>query len=317
MTADGWNLVCLIGPTASGKTALSLEIAQHIPLRIISVDSAMVYRGMDIGTGKPSAEWLHRFPHEFVNLIDPSQPWSAGDFLQQLGPAIARAKHANQIPILVGGTMLYFYLLLQGIAPAPALSDALKEQLRMRAQAEGTHSLHRQLSELDPESAQRIGVNDYVRIERALGVALQTGRTLSHFQRQQKPFLPPASNVLLLCIQKEREQLYLRIQRRFDQMVSDGLVDEVLQLKQRSDMEPELPAMRAIGYRQVWKWLDGEGSFKSMEAQVLTASRILLKRQMNWLNRFQGLRNILTVEDALTQISAFHQTVAQVPTSGQ
>jgi tRNA dimethylallyltransferase len=279
-TAGG--VVFLMGPTAVGKTDAAVELVQRLPLEIVSVDSAMVYRGMDIGTGKPSPEVLARAPHRLIDIRTPQEPYSAGEFrgdaLREMAAIWANAK----LPLLVGGTGLYFRALRRGLASLPRADYAVRERLCAEAAEHGWGRLHARLIQLDPDSARRIHPNDPQRIQRALEVYELSGRTLSqHHVRAATGLGCPVFAVAL--VPGERARLHERIERRFRGMLARGLIEEVRALRGRPGVHAGLPAMRAVGYRQVWEYLEGRGDRSAMERRAVHATRQLAKRQLTWL----------------------------------
>jgi len=287
--------ICLMGPTASGKTALALALCEHYPFEIVSVDSALVYRGMDIGTAKPTAEELARAPHHLIDIRDPVEPYSAADFRVDALRLIGEIRARGRIPLLVGGTMLYFKVLREGIADLPAADPQVRADLLAQAGREGWPALHRELERVDPAAAARIHPNHSQRIQRALEVFRLTGTALSELQRAQaeEPALP------LFCLALapvDRALLHRRIAQRFEQMLEQGFIDEVARLRARGDLDPDLPSMRAVGYRQVWNYLDGECERAALLEQGIIATRQLAKRQFTWLRQWSDLNWILTGE---------------------
>ncbi|MFC3606857.1 tRNA (adenosine(37)-N6)-dimethylallyltransferase MiaA [Stutzerimonas tarimensis] len=283
--------IFLMGPTASGKTDLALELARVLPCELISVDSAMVYRGMDIGTAKPSAELLTRFPHRLVDIRDPLESYSAAQFREDALAAMAEIAGVGRIPLLVGGTMLYFKALLDGLADMPGADPDIRAALERQAETEGVAALHRLLAAVDPESAARIHPNDPQRLVRALEVFQVSGLTMSEHRRRQilqTGGAPGAANfpytvVQLAIAPEQRQTLHHRIEQRFGQMVEQGLIEEVERLRSRGDLHPALPSMRSVGYRQVWDYLDGTLTRGEMISRGVIATRQLAKRQFTWL----------------------------------
>jgi len=288
-----------MGPTAAGKTDLALALARVLPCDLISVDSALVYRGMDIGTAKPSAELLREFPHRLVDIRDPVQSYSAAEFISDALAAMEQSSASGRIPLLVGGTMLYFKALIEGLADMPAANAAVRMELEAQAQAEGLVPLHRLLAEVDPESAARIHPNDPQRLIRALEVYRVSGVSMTEHrarQRLQKAGAgAPDAGVLPYTVAQlsiapaQRQVLHQRIEQRFVAMVEQGFVEEVEALRRRSDLHPELPSMRAVGYRQVWSYLDGAYSRDEMVQRGVIATRQLAKRQLTWLRGWEGV----------------------------
>ena len=287
MTAPS-AVIFLMGPTASGKTALATELYQHLPSELISVDSALVYRGMDIGTAKPTPAELALTPHHLIDIRDPAEHYSAADFRTDALRLIAEIQHRGNIPILVGGTMLYFKALLDGISPLPEADAAVRAQLEAEAAVKGWAALHAELSDIDPVSAARIHPNDPQRINRALEVYRITGRSLTELTADKgEPFAFPVHQFAIAP--QDRAVLHQRIALRFEQMLAAGFEQEVRSLKQRADLHPDLPSMRCVGYRQMWQYLAGECSYSDMTERGIAATRQLAKRQLTWLRGWQQL----------------------------
>lgn len=277
------KIICLMGPTASGKTPLAVRLVQEFPCEIISVDSAMVYKGMDIGTAKPDAATLNIAPHRLIDMVDPSIPYSAGQFridaLREIKDIIQR----GNIPLLVGGTMMYFRILHQGIALLPRADATVRAQLQARAEQAGWAALHAELQQIDPEAAVRINAQDGQRIQRALEVYILTGKSISHWQAQQTSPLTGYEVHHLAIAPSNRAQLHERIAKRFQLMLDAGFIEEARRLFERGDLTPDLPSMRSVGYRQAWRYLAGEISVEEMRDQAIAATRQLAKRQLTWL----------------------------------
>ncbi|MDJ0739509.1 MAG: tRNA (adenosine(37)-N6)-dimethylallyltransferase MiaA [Gammaproteobacteria bacterium] len=271
-----------MGPTASGKTDLAIALREHLPVELISVDSAMVYRGMDIGTAKPSADELARAPHRLIDICDPADSYSAARFRDDALREMRAIIEAGRIPLLVGGTMLYFRALQHGLAALPAADPAIRARLDAELASHGLAALHRRLRDVDPRAAERIHANDPQRTLRALEVWEASGRPLSELQAAGSEPMPYRA-VKLVRAPASRAALHERIDRRFVAMLEHGLVDEVADLVARGDLTPELPSMRSVGYRQVWEWLRGECSRDDMVARAQAATRQLAKRQYTWL----------------------------------
>jgi tRNA dimethylallyltransferase len=284
-------IVCLMGPTASGKTDLAIQLVERLPLEIISVDSAMVYKGMDIGTAKPDAQTLQRAPHRLIDFLDPAEAYSAARFCEDAVREIEDIRRSGKTPLLVGGTMMYFRSLLQGLAQLPSADDEVRAALAAEAETLGWPELHRQLASVDPQAAARIHPNDPQRISRALEVYRLTGIALSDWIQQPPPTLP-YQPILLGLIPSDRAILHERIALRFEQMLKLGLVEEVRRLYERGDLDIDKPAIRAVGYRQVWQYLGGELDYQAMLAKGIVATRQLAKRQLTWLRSMPGLHNI-------------------------
>lgn len=291
--------IFLMGPTAAGKTDLAIELARLLPCELISVDSALVYRGMDIGTAKPSKEVLAEFPHRLIDIRDPAESYSAADFRTDALAAMAEVTAAGRIPLLVGGTMLYFKALLEGLADMPSADPGVRAELEAWAQAEGWAVLHAELERVDPESAARIHPNDPQRLIRALEVYRVSGMSMSDHRRRQasenEGSGAPGSGQLpytvahLAIAPLQRQVLHARIAQRFRQMLEQGFVAEVESLRARSDLHAALPSIRAVGYRQVWEYLEGKLSYAEMEARGVIATRQLAKRQFTWLRSWSHL----------------------------
>lgn len=283
--------IFLMGPTAAGKTDLAVALAQRLPCELISVDSALIYRGMDIGTAKPDAQLLAEFPHHLVDIRDPLESYSAAEFCADALQAMAQISAAGRIPLLVGGTMLYFKALLEGLAEMPAADAVLRAELEAWAAAEGYAALHEELRRVDPQSAQRIHPNDPQRLVRALEVYRLSGLTMSeHRLRQQargSQGLLPYTVAQLAIAPAQRQILHERIALRFELMLEQGLISEVKALRARGDLHLGLPSMRAVGYRQVWEYLDGNIERHSMVERGVAATRQLAKRQFTWLRGWQ------------------------------
>lgn len=275
--------VCLMGPTASGKTDLAMALCERFPMDIISVDSALVYRGMDIGTAKPTAAELAVAPHRLIDIRDPLETYSAAEFRRDALAAMAEITAAGRIPLLVGGTMLYFKALLGGLAEMPAADAAVRAEIEASARASGWPHVHRQLAEVDPASAQRIHPNHSQRIERALEVFRVSGVTMTEWHRRQSAQRPPYRFLQMAISPADRQVLHRRIARRFDLMLDSGFIAEVERLRGRGDIHADLPSMRAVGYRQVWHYLDGGYDHTAMVEKGVIATRQLAKRQLTWL----------------------------------
>ncbi len=273
-----------MGPTASGKTALALRLAQALDAEIVSVDSALVYRRMDIGTAKPTRAERESVPHHLIDICEPHEVYSAARFRDDALACIETLLTSGRLPLLVGGTMLYYRALTEGLAPMPGADARLREALSARAQRDGWAALHGELARVDPRAAQRIHPHDPQRIQRALEVWHLSGRPISEWQ-QRAPTPPPWRTYKLIVAPAEREQLHQRIAARFDAMLEQGLVAEVARLRADPRLGPELPSMRAVGYRQVWRYLAGEWSFEAMRERAVVSSRQLAKRQLTWLRR--------------------------------
>lgn len=292
-----------MGPTASGKTDLATALYRELPLELVSVDSTLVYRGMDIGTAKPSAEELARAPHRLIDIRDPAEPYSAADFVADAEREIADIHAAGRIPLLVGGTMLYFKALLDGLAEMPAADPAVRERIEHDAREHGWPHVHRQLAEVDPVCAAEIHPNHSQRLSRALEVYLTSGITMTELRRRQReqggPAFTQRFDVTQLAIApRDRKTLHKRIEKRFHLMVESGLVAEVETLYRRGDLNSELPAIRAVGYRQVWDYLEGRCGLDEAIERGIIATRQLAKRQFTWLNGWESVRWIWSENEA-------------------
>lgn len=293
--------IFLMGPTASGKTALAVELVQRFPMEIISVDSALIYKGMDIGSAKPDAETLAKAPHRLIDFLDPSESYSAADFREDALKAMAEITAQGKIPLLVGGTMLYFKVLKEGIAKLPAADETIRAQLLIEAQEKGWPALHRELEQVDPESAARLNPNDAQRLQRALEVYRATGRSLTQWHKQQKTETFPYEVVNIAVSPTDRAVLHDRIAQRFHEMLTQGFYDEVKALYNRGDLNPNMPSMRAVGYRQMWDCLDGKISYAEMEERGIIATRQLAKRQITWLRSWKDLHWLDSLDPNITE----------------
>ena len=277
-------VICLMGPTATGKTDLALALAERFPVDIVSVDSAMVYRGMDVGTAKPSASVLARVPHRLIDVADPAEAYSAARFRSDAVREIRAIRAHGRIALLVGGTMLYFAALQRGLSDLPPADAGVRQALAEAGEREGWPALHRRLAALDPESARRIHPNDRQRIQRALEIHALTGRTRAQQYRRARPAAPwPLLRIAL--VPGERARLHRRIEERFHAMMAAGFLEEVAGLHARDDLSLQRPALRAVGYRQLWQHLDGVCSRAQAVERGIIATRQLAKRQMTWLRR--------------------------------
>ncbi|MFT3931958.1 MAG: tRNA (adenosine(37)-N6)-dimethylallyltransferase MiaA [Spongiibacteraceae bacterium] len=287
--------ICLMGPTASGKTALALEIAKHYPCEIISVDSALVYRGMDIGTAKPTPVELAQVPHHLVDILDPAQTYSAANFRRDALRLIGEIHARGRIPLLVGGTMLYFRVLLEGIADMPSANSAVRDEIAREAERLGWPAIHAELARVDPVAASKIHPQHSQRIQRALEVYRLTGVPISQLQAEGTTQQPGADEtesvrwIQLAVAPADRKVLHARIATRFDAMLEAGFIDEVAALKARGDLHTDLPSIRAVGYRQAWDYLDQRVSYAEMIERGVIATRQLAKRQLTWLRSWPDL----------------------------
>jgi len=301
----------LMGPTATGKTDCAVALARALPVEIISVDSALVYRGMDIGTAKPPPELLAEIPHRLIDILDPAEAYSAARFRADAIAAIREIHAAGRVPLLAGGTMLYFRALEHGLSELPEADPAVRGRLEAAARARGWGALHARLADVDPEAAARIHPNDAQRIQRALEVWELTGQSLSDLQRAGQQQLPwPVAKWVLMP--EARSDLHRRIARRFDQMLAQGFIDEVAALRARGDLHPQLPSMRSVGYRQVWDYLDGRYGREMLRERGIVATRQFAKRQITWLRRERGVTAWLTPEQAQAALlGQVRRTLAQ------
>ncbi len=318
----GW--LAIAGPTASGKTALALALAQRMPVEIISVDSALVFRGMDIGTAKPSAQELASAPHHLIDIRDPLQAYNAAEFVRDARQLLGEIRARGRLPLLIGGTMLYFKALFEGLDEMPAAQPALRAEIEQQAARLGWPALHAQLAEVDPVTADRLSPNDSQRIGRALEVWRASGKTISSFHQRdkaagaQRPLQVDGQPGLLFSLEPvERAWLHGRIAERFDAMLAQGFIDEMVHLRARGDLTPELPAMRCVGYRQAWEALDaaereGRQELNAAELAALRergifATRQLAKRQLTWLRSMPQRRVV-----ACDQPGALQQALAAI-----
>ncbi len=289
-------VVFIMGPTASGKTGLAMELLDRMDADIVSVDSAMIYKGLDIGTAKPTAEELMRAPHALIDVIDPAQSWSVGEFCEAARAEIARSHSNGRIPLLTGGTMMYFRALESGLNELPAADAKVREKIDAMASEQGWPAVHAELSRHDPVAANRIHENDSQRIQRALEVYRLTGTPLSVLQSaRSEPLEFPLIKIALGM--DDREELHRRIHSRFEAMMREGFLDEVAGLFERDDLHGNLPSIRSVGYRQLWMYLEGTLTLDEASEKAKTATRQLAKRQMTWLRSDQNL-NTLPAGDA-------------------
>ena len=316
------SCICIAGPTASGKTAAAMAIAQHHAVEIISVDSALVYRGMDIGTAKPTPDELAAVPHHLVDIRDPLQAYSAAEFVADAERLIQEISARGRLPLLVGGTMLYFKALFDGLDDMPKADPAVRAVLAAEAAAQGWPALHAELARVDPATAARLAPNDSQRISRALEVFRVSGRPLSFFHAQGAAKKAAAGEgdtaapVLISLEPQDRAWLHERIALRFDAMLAAGFIDEVKALRARGDLNPDLPSMRCVGYRQAWEALDGDYPMAELRDKGIFATRQLAKRQITWLRSMPRRRVVACDEpQALQQVLEIVNT--QTPIRGQ
>ncbi len=281
-------IVCLMGPTASGKTQLALNVAQHRPVEIVSVDSALVYRGLDIGAAKPSAEILQQIPHHLINICDPAESYSGGQFCQDVLRLIPQIQARNALPILTGGTMLYFNLLRQGFTKLPEADLNIRKELELETEQQGLAELYARLKKIDPQTAQRLKAQDTQRIQRALELYYATGKTLTEIHQAQTKNAFPYPVINFILMPNDRSVLHQRIAQRFDQMLAAGFITEVEALYQRGDLTTAMPSIRTVGYRQAWSYLVGEIDYELMREKAIAATRQLAKRQLTWLRQWDA-----------------------------
>jgi tRNA dimethylallyltransferase len=272
-----------MGPTGAGKSDLALELVAELPLEIVSVDSALVYRGMDIGTAKPDMETRRRVVHHLIDIRDPAAGYSAGEFVLDAAAVMQDIWRRGRQPLFVGGTMLYFHALSQGIAELPEGDPAVRAAIDEHAAAVGWAEVHRELATVDPDAAARIHTNDPQRIQRALEVYRLTGEPISRLQQARSSILAGVDVVELALAPADRNLLHQRLELRFDAMLAAGFIDEVRALRQRGDLNAEHPSMRAVGYRQIWRYLDGQCALEESRSRAIIATRQLAKRQLTWL----------------------------------
>ncbi|UWS28882.1 tRNA (adenosine(37)-N6)-dimethylallyltransferase MiaA [Erwinia pyrifoliae] len=287
-TAGLPRAIFLMGPTASGKTALAIALRQALPVELISVDSALIYRGMDIGTAKPSAEELALAPHRLLDIRDPSQAYSAAEFRRDALAEMAEITRRGNIPLLVGGTMLYYKALLEGLSPLPSADAAVRQRIEQMAREAGWEALHRQLCDIDPVAAHRIHPNDPQRLSRALEVFFISGKTLTELIKTSGKALPYDVSQFAIA-PASRELIHQRIEQRFHQMLASGFEAEARALFARGDLHTEMPSIRCVGYRQMWSYLSGEIDYDDMVYRGICATRQLAKRQMTWLRGWKDV----------------------------
>ncbi|KOE83834.1 tRNA (adenosine(37)-N6)-dimethylallyltransferase MiaA [Vibrio aestuarianus] len=278
----------LMGPTASGKTEVAIRLRQKYPVEIISVDSALIYKSMNIGTAKPDERELALAPHRLIDILDPSEAYSAADFRRDALQAMHDITAQGKIPLLVGGTMLYYKALLEGLSPLPAANPEIRQQIEQEAAAHGWSFLHDQLKEIDPVSADRIHPNDPQRLSRALEVYRISGKTLTELTQTKGESLPFRVKQFAIA-PKERAELHRRIELRFEKMIEAGFEEEMRALYARKDLHPDLPSIRCVGYRQMWDYLDGNCTLDEAVFRGICATRQLAKRQITWLRSWDDL----------------------------
>ncbi|GAA0795308.1 tRNA (adenosine(37)-N6)-dimethylallyltransferase MiaA [Marinobacterium sediminicola] len=283
------KVIFVMGPTASGKTDLAMRLCDHLPCELISVDSAMVYRDMDIGTAKPTSDELNAYPHRLVDILDPAEAYSAAQFREDALAQIADIQQADRIPVLVGGTMLYFNALQQGLAALPEADPELRARVEAEAAERGWPAIHARLAELDPEGARRLKPTDSQRLQRALEVVLLTGKPISEHWREQAEADLPFEIIPIALAPAERSRLHQRIEQRFDIMLKSGFEEEVRRLWERGDLHAGMPSIRCVGYRQMWSYFSGDYDRETMRYKGVVATRQLAKRQLTWLRGWEGV----------------------------
>jgi len=281
-------VIFIMGPTAAGKTDLAVALQQQLGCELISVDSALIYKGMDIGTAKPSAQELRQAPHRLIDILEPTEAYSAANFRNDALAAMAEITAAGKIPLLVGGTMLYFRALEHGLADLPAANQQVRAQLDADTEQHGLMAMHQRLQQLDPDSAARIHPNDPQRIQRALEVYEVSGKTMTELHAEAAKDKLQYRIAKIIVAPQDRSILHQRIEKRFKIMIEKGFIDEVVCLRQRGDLGLNLPSMRAVGYRQVWDYLDGQYNYEEMLQKGVVATRQFAKRQLTWLRTEQG-----------------------------
>nr|WP_296669738.1 tRNA (adenosine(37)-N6)-dimethylallyltransferase MiaA [Sulfuricaulis sp.] len=279
-----------MGPTAAGKTALALELHDAFPVEIISVDSSQVYRGMDIGTAKPTTVELARAPHRLIDIRDPMQAYSAAEFCADAAREMEAITHAGKMPLLVGGTMFYFHALEFGLSDLPSADAAIRERLSVEAAQQGWEELHSRLQSVDPQSAKRIHPNDAQRIQRALEIYELTGQSLTELASTRQDISLPYRLIKIALWPQDRKKLHARIEQRFHAMLEQGFLSEVEKLYARGDLQASMPSVRTVGYRQIWECLTGKINYSEMIEQALAATRQLAKRQITWLRSYPDTR---------------------------
>lgn len=295
-----------MGPTAAGKTGVAIQLADRFPVELVSVDSALVYRGMDIGTAKPDAKTLQRYPHALVDILDPEEPYSAGEFIRDAEQAIDAIFERGNLPLLVGGTMMYFRTLISGMAELPPADEAVREAIDAEAAVSGWPALHAELAGIDPVAAGRINPNDSQRIQRALEVCRVSGRKLTEWHASTMPAREDFRFLRIALLPEPRSVLHERIEQRLEQMLEQRFVDEVLRLRERPGLTASHPSMRAVGYRQYWEHLDGDFDADEARQRALAATRQLAKRQITWLRSEPELFAVNPLEtDVLSAISGY------------
>jgi len=295
-----------MGPTASGKTGVALELARKLPVEIVSVDSALVYRDMNIGTAKPALDTRLQVRHHLIDIIDPTQNYSAAQFREDALEVMHGIVERGRVPLLTGGTMLYFKALREGLSNLPAANDDTRTVIDAMASDVGWPAMHRELERIDPATAQRLNPNDSQRIQRAMEIFYLTGAPMSQLLATAKPAGLPFRLIPLALIPRERIVLHERIAERFELMLETGLLNEVRELRESYELNPGLPSMRCVGYRQVWQYLDGKYGLDMLREKAVAATRQLAKRQLTWLRATRDVREFdCLAEDVQEQIEAW------------
>lgn len=301
--------IFLMGATGTGKTDLAVALHQHLPIEIISVDSALIYKSMDIGTAKPDAKTLELAPHRLIDLLDPAEAYSAANFREDALREMAEITAAGRIPVLAGGTMLYYRALEKGLSVLPEADPVIREAIEAEAKASSWQALHEQLQQIDPIAAARIHPNDPQRLSRALEVFRITGKSMTALQAEQQQDACPYNLLKIALVPEDRAWLHQRLEQRFDIMLDNGLLAEVEHLYNRGDLHINLPAIRCVGYRQVWEHLDGKIDYNTMRNRAIVATRQLAKRQLTWLRSENDLTTYyaenIHLPSAIKSVSAY------------
>jgi tRNA dimethylallyltransferase len=299
--ADRPLAVLLMGPTASGKTAVAAHLAARFPVEIVSVDSAQVFRHLDIGTAKPAPEVLREAPHHLIDILEPTERYSAARFVEDVNELMGEIRARGRVPLLVGGTMLYFKALREGLSDLPAADPGVRLVIDTMAQESGWPALHDELSRVDPHTAQRLEPGDAQRIQRALEVFYITGEPLSALVARGRNAPPPYRLLSIALEPAERSVLHERIAQRFEVMLEMGLIGELRRLRERFELSPALPSMRTVGYRQAWQYLDGEISLAGLRSTAVAATRQLAKRQLTWLRAMRDVERFDCLDPDLAE----------------
>lgn len=302
--------IFLMGPTASGKTDLAIALRKSLPVEVISVDSALIYKGMDIGTAKPTASELALAPHRLIDILDPAESYSVMNFRDDALREMSEITAQGKIPLLVGGTMLYYKALLDGLSPLPSADPAVRAEIERRAEQQGWNALHTELLAIDPVAGARINPNDSQRINRALEVFYISGKTMTELTAEQGEAIPYSITQFAIAPQ-DRAVLHQRIEQRFHKMIDLGFEQEVRRLFERGDLNADLPSIRCVGYRQMWEYLSGEISLDEAIFKGICATRQLAKRQITWLRGWESELNWLDSLDFEDSYRKMHEKVAQ------